>query len=75
MAIIPYARLVEIIKSHPDYSEWEKDVSADIALYIKFGTEEPGGVRLHSDDCETVTGLDLILMRDGDGKVHGVEIT
>ncbi len=36
MTIIEFHKLIEIIKSHPEYGNWHKGVDADTALYISF---------------------------------------
>ncbi len=46
-----------------------------MALYISFDGDMPGGTTLQTDDFELSDGRDLILNRDSDGHVHGLEIT
>jgi hypothetical protein len=75
VAEIPFAELVEVIKSHPDYPRWKLGVSADTALYISFDGQPPTGETLRSDDFEAANGRIVVLNRDGEGRIRGLEIT
>jgi hypothetical protein len=72
MAKISYSELIQWLKKHPRYKDFELGVDAEVALYIQFG------------DCQRVTGAsDLFPLSDGheisldrkdDGVICGFEI-
>lgn len=73
MAQISLTELIDVLKHHPNYrSKWELQVPADQALYVSFGTREPGSVE--SSVLEVVDGHQLVIDRDKDGRVRGIEI-
>lgn len=74
MAEINYQELVEWIAKHPEYgSKLEQGVSANQVLYIRFG--RPKRTPVESDTFTTADGLQLVVDREKDGTVVGVEIT
>lgn len=73
MARIGIEELLALIKADPAYRDkWELDVPADQALYIRFaqGAER----KVQSDVFEVANGSELVLDRDSDGKIVGIEI-
>ncbi|RME58767.1 DUF2283 domain-containing protein [Candidatus Parcubacteria bacterium] len=73
MACITLKELIDVLKANPNYKDkWEKEVSADQALYVRFATEEVGEVE--SEVLETYSGHELVIDRDSTGKVVGIEI-
>ena len=72
MARVTVKQLIDAIKLHPDYREWEDGVPADEALYVVFSSKSPGGVE--SDVHDAVNGLHIVIDRDGDGRIYGIEI-
>lgn len=73
MAIITYSELIDWIKKHPEYSrKLRKDVSASVALYIRFAPVEPGEW-LESEILETPDNMEVRLDHDKNGKVYGIE--
>ena len=74
MAQISLSELVEMLKQHPRYlPAWELGVPAEQALYVTFGEREPGSVE--SSVLDVVDGRHLVIDRDKDGLVRGIEIT
>lgn len=74
MAEVAYDELIEWIAKHPEYrSKLEKGVSAKQALYIRFGKAKQTPVE--SDTFTTADGSQLVLDRENDGTVVGLEIT
>ena len=73
MAIIDFDELVAVLMSRPEYlQKWELGAPANQALYIQFTKGEvKGGVT--SEVVELVSGLELVLDRDSNGKVVGIE--
>ncbi len=72
MAQISLTELIEILKQHPSYQAKELGVPAEQALYIAFGEREPGSVE--STVMEIVDGHQLVIDRDKDGRVRGIEV-
>lgn len=65
--------LLGIIKAHPSYMEkWHDEVSANLALYIRFNSDE--SKKLNSLSYSAVNGNEIILDVDNNGIVHGIEI-
>ena len=73
MARIAIHDLISLIKASPDYPEkWELDVPAEQALYIRFAAGKVEHVQ--SSVLELANGSELVIDRDPDGKVVGIEI-
>lgn len=72
MAQISFAELVEIVKQHPSYQARKLGVPAEQALYVSFGDREPASVE--STVMDIVDGHQLVIDRDGEGRVRGIEI-
>lgn len=73
MAEIGIEELIRIIKSHPDYlQKWELGTPAEQALYIKFSEEKL--MDLQSDDYETLDGSTLVIDKNQENQVFGIEI-
>ena len=73
MARISIEELMALVKKAPEYTaSWELDVPAEQALYIRFAKGEQGDVK--SEVLEAVNGSEIVLDRDGDGKIAGIEI-
>ncbi|HHK42402.1 MAG TPA: DUF2283 domain-containing protein [Planctomycetaceae bacterium] len=73
MARISLEELVALIKKEPEYKErWELDVPAEQALYIRFAKGEQRGVK--SEVLEAANGSEIVLDRDADGRIAGIEI-
>ena len=72
MAQVTVKQLIEAIKLHPDYPEWEDGVSADEALYVVFSSKFLAGVE--SDVHDAVNGLTIVIDKDGEGRIYGIEI-
>jgi hypothetical protein len=73
MAQISLSELIEVLKRHPDYlTKWELEVPAEQALYVSFGEREPGSV--DSTVMDMVDGRQLVIDRDKDGRVRGIEL-
>ena len=65
--------LVSLIKEHPKYySTWMLEVPPEQALYLRFTEDLVKGV--DSEVLEIIDGSDLVIDRDSDGKVVGIEI-
>jgi hypothetical protein len=72
MAQVSLAELIKILKQHPSYQAMELGVPAEQALYIAFAEREPGSVE--STVMDIVDGHQLIIDRDKDGRVRGIEV-
>ena len=73
MAQISIEELLALIKADPEYrGRWELDVPAEQALYIRFA--KGAGRKVQSDVLEVANGSELVLDRDSDGKIVGIEI-
>lgn len=73
MAQISLSELIEVVKQHPSYrATWELGVPAEQALYVSFGEREPGSVE--SSVLDVVDGHRLVIDRDKEGRVRGIEI-
>lgn len=73
MARISFEELVALIKKEPGYKDrWELDVPAEQALYIRFAKGDLRGVE--SDVLEAANGAEIVLDRDSDGRIVGIEI-
>jgi uncharacterized protein YuzE len=74
MAEISFRELVRIIREHPDYSKrWLADVDAKEALYISLC--ETAAPPLESETFDGADGSLVVLDRDSNGLVRGIEIT
>jgi uncharacterized protein DUF2283 len=72
MARLSFSELVKVISEHPDFEEfWEAGVEPEKALYIVF----EAGHRVESETFEAVDGSLVVLDRNADGQVCGIEIT
>ena len=72
MASISFKELKEIIKSHPDYEKkWKQDVDIEQAFYISFTDNKPAP--LDSDNSDLSSGHTLVLDKDKNGTVWGIE--
>lgn len=74
MASISLNDLVQVLAEHPEYRErWLADVPAEKALYIKLaeGRQER---QLESETYDAVDVALVVLDRDSDGRVCGIEI-
>lgn len=77
MARIPLRDLIRALSEHPDYNQrWRAGVPAEQALYITLGdgTEKPERP-LDSEDFDAIDGSLVVLDRDSEGRVRGIEIT
>jgi hypothetical protein len=72
VAQVTLAELIEILKQHASYPARELGVPAEQALYVSFGEREPGSVE--STVMDIVGGHQLVIDRDKDGRVRGIEI-
>ncbi len=74
MASIKFSELCDWIKKHPDYAKRiEMDVPPEQAIYIEFDTNKKRE-NLDSDTFETTEGIELVLDKDNEGLVCGLEI-
>lgn len=74
MARISLPELIQVLAEHPDYRErWLADVPAEQALYIAL-SEERAEQQLESETFDGVDGSFVVLDRDTDGRVWGIEI-
>lgn len=75
MARISLSDLIRVLAEHPSYAErWLADVPADQALYVILSDERSTG-QLQSETFEGVDGSIVVLDRDSEGRVYGIEIT
>lgn len=72
MAQVSLAELVEMLKQHPSYPMKELGVPAEQALYVSFGERQIGNVE--SMVLDIVDGRQLVIDRDREGRVCGIEI-
>ena len=73
MASITLKELVKLIQSHPNYmTKWELGVPAEQALYIKL--DDQASENLESEVFEGIQGSEIVIDKDTDGRVHGIEI-
>jgi hypothetical protein len=69
-----YFAAIEALTAHPNYRErWLAGVPAEQALYIAL-SEEKATRPLESETYEGVDGSLVVLDRDADGRVRGIEI-
>jgi hypothetical protein len=67
-----FSELVKAISEHPDFEElWEAGVGPEKTLYIAFTT----GQRVQSETFDAVDGSLVVIDRNADGQVCGIEIT
>lgn len=71
MAQLTFSELVEAIAAHPDAARWKAGVEPEVALYIAFAT----GRTVQSETFEAADGSVIVIDRDADGLVCGIEIT
>lgn len=71
MARLTFADLVRAVAEHPDAPRWEADVEPGEALYIAFAS----GRKVESETFEAADGSLIVIDRDADGQVCGIEIT
>jgi hypothetical protein len=71
MTQLTFYDLVKAISAHPDAAGWEAGVKPEVALYISFAT--CGEVT--SETFEAADGSSIVIDRDADGRVCGIEIT
>jgi hypothetical protein len=72
MARVTFAELVRALKQAADYDKWEGGVPAEKALYIRL-SENPQE-NLESESFDGIDGSHVVLDKDSDGKVCGIEI-
>lgn len=73
MARIAIHELISLVKASPSYLEqWELDVPAEQGLYVRFA--EGKVEHVYSEVLELANGSELVIDRDPDGKVVGIEI-
>ena len=73
MAQLTLTELIEAVTADPRYAtEWHMDVPARQALYIKLSVDRT--VKVESDVFTGADGSVIVLDRDEDGIVHGIEI-
>lgn len=81
MARLSIRELVQALKEHPAYFErWHSGVGADQSLYISLsedqaGEEIPLTEFVESEDFDAADGSLVVLDRDSQGRVRGIEIT
>ena len=73
MATIRFDELLNIIKTHPNYQQWEKGTPVEEALYIKFSEVITKEV-VESDNFEATNGCEIVLDKDNKGSICGIEI-
>lgn len=73
MAEIKYQDLLAWLKQHPDYKNQRMGVDAETSLYIRFST--PKQTPVESDTMPLADGSQLVIDREKDGTVVGLEIT
>lgn len=73
MAEIKYEDLLAWLKQHPNYKNQRMGVDADTSLYIRFAV--PKETPLESDVMTLADGSQLVIDREKDGVVVGLEIT
>jgi hypothetical protein len=71
MARLTFSELVKAISAHPSAPGWEAGVEPEVALYISFAT----GRKVQSETLEAADGSLIVIDRDDDGQVCGIEIT
>lgn len=71
MARLTFSELAQAVSAHPDASKWEAGVEPEVALYISFAS----GRKVESETFEAVDGSMIVIDRDADGQVCGIEIT
>lgn len=71
MARLTFSELVQAISAHPDASRWEAGVEPEVSPYIAFAT----GRKVQSETLEAADGSMIVIDRDADGQVCGIEIT
>ena len=71
MAQLSFSELIKAIAEYPDASGWEAGVEPEVALYIAFAT----GRKVQSETFEAADGSVIVIDRDADGLVCGIEIT
>ncbi|MEM8963745.1 MAG: hypothetical protein AAGD38_19840 [Acidobacteriota bacterium] len=76
MARIAWSDLVVVLENAPGYgTKIRKGVGAEQALYIAFGDAEDGRPgQLDSEVFEMIDGAQLVIDRDREGRVWGIEI-
>jgi len=70
MAQLEIKDLIEAVKAHAKYSEWEAGVPAEKALYVRFGKAD----NVESDVLTLADGSELVLDKNDEGIVVGFEI-
>lgn len=74
MARISSSELARLIMASPDYTQrWHDGLPATNSLYVAFTSGPSAG--LVSDTLEAVDGSLIVLDRDSDGRVCGIEIS
>jgi hypothetical protein len=74
VASLSIVDLVDAVSHDPRYASWKKQVPADVALQIVFGSAAPGS--LTTVVQQGADGRQIILeIGRTDGKLYGIEIT
>lgn len=71
MARLTFTDLVRAVSEHPDAPRWEAGVKPSETLYIAFES----GRDVQSETFEAADGSMIVIDRDADGQVCGIEIT
>jgi hypothetical protein len=72
MAEIKYSDLLVLLKQCPNYKDLCMGVDAETSLYIRFAT--PKQIPVESETMTLADGSQLVIDREKDGTVVGLEI-
>lgn len=74
MASLSIIDLIDAVSRDARYASWKRQVPADIALQVVFGSAAPGSLTTMVQ--EAADGRQIILeIGRTDGKLYGIEIT
>jgi hypothetical protein len=75
LASITLNELMQVLEQHPDYFErWSAGVSAKQTLHISLRPDERDVPQLQSEGYDGIDGSHVVVDRDADGLVWGIEI-